>query len=91
MRNVILIFLLLFTNSCLVEFQTAPRDSSDGTSYNVYYDICYEEEPYLYSADICHYHSDGVCCEWYTESGCYEEWCNWNDFCGWEYIISYSC
>lgn len=97
MRNFILVFLLLFTSSCAIpDSYSDPYDEPYYFNSSYGYENCYEEEPYIEYAEYCYYYSDGTCCEWYVESwyddyGCYEEWCNWNDYCGWDYIDTYDC
>ena len=52
--------------------------------------VCIEEQPYPGPAYICNYYYDGMCCEWHDSYyGCWEEFCNWDDSCGWEYTGCY--
>ena len=75
------------------------RESSEPYTYEIKEDL----NLYVSERDYCDYYSDGYCCEWYVEGwsantygppsryGCYEQWCNWHDTCGWEYIDAYDC
>ena len=51
--------------------------------------VCYEEPPFYTYADYCDYYPSGTCCAWYVYdvngTACYEEWCEWDPTCGWEY------
>ncbi len=49
---------------------------------------CYGHvNPFHYSPDWCEMWHGGTCCTWdlYDASTCEEEWCWWDDHCGWEY------
>lgn len=90
-----LILLLLLTNSCVLYAEETYDHPHELHTWQEY-DICLERETYLESADYCYYFYDGVCCEWSTESWtgdeiCYEEWCKWDDSCGWEHVDTYGC
>ena len=51
-------------------------------SYERDYEWCYGDiEPYWKFPEWC----DDYCCTWYVGYGCYEEWCYWDQSCGWEY------
>lgn len=61
-------------------------------------DGCYEPEPYSWDAVIHRRYYDfggnyqGECAVWYIghiDEGWFEEWCNWPDVCGWEYVEEY--
>jgi len=93
MRLLIIAAALLTLAACEVQF-TGPDGKYDSmydtypyTTYN--YDVCYEEPPYYEAAEYCEEYADAYCCEWYSYSDgwevCYEEWCVWDDVCGWEY------
>jgi hypothetical protein len=78
----------------------------NGYSYNSYdsydsYGYCHEDEPYYYEPvqrvdyfNDYNYHYEGTCSTWLVDSYHgrreYEEWCNWEDTCGWEYVASYA-
>lgn len=84
MRLILLVITLLLFSGC--EY-TVIADSTPPAMYS--YEVCYEEPPYYESADSCIEYLSGYCCEWYVYSTnweiCYEEWCSWDDMCGWEY------
>ena len=48
------------------------------------------EDPFYYSPDWCDSWNGGTCCTWdlYDASYCGEEWCWWDDYCGWEYSVT---
>ncbi len=58
-------------------------------------EVCYEPEPYNWYAEVYyeHYNHEGFyvgeCGEWYVGQGWHEEWCNWIDVCGWEFVGEY--
>ncbi len=84
MRSILLCVVLLISPACeiTVDAEPAPADIYS-------YEVCYEEPPYYESPDSCIEYYGGYCCEWYVYSTnweiCYEEWCSWDDMCGWEY------
>ena len=47
-------------------------------------------EPYMWPApEHCDIYNNGRCCTYYTndvnDRKCYDEWCKWDEGCGWEY------
>jgi len=72
----ILVSTILLASGCYVEVEPA-------------FTVCYEEPPFYTYADYCEYYSGGICCGWYVYdmngTPCYEEWCEWDPTCGWEY------
>lgn len=84
MRLILLVVTLLLFSGC--EY-TVITDSTPSDMYS--YEVCYEESPYYENPDSCTEYLSGYCCEWYVDSTnweiCYEEWCSWDDMCGWEY------
>ena len=97
MKRIILpIIIAMLLSACGVVIETSHHDhSQDG------HDHCYEDEPhhhepiqveYYYNYHTGYY--EGVCAVWYVNSYYvrrkYEEWCNWGNTCGWEYVASYA-
>lgn len=89
MRYIAFVGLLaLMTAGCEVYIEGEPVHDHASTA-------CYEPEPYSWRAE--HYRDYynnanffvGECGEWYVGQGWYEEWCNWNDVCGWEFVAEY--
>ena len=66
----------------------------EGTTHE-HHEVCHEPEPYSWSAEVYHEHYNhegfyvGECGEWFVGQGWHEEWCNWFDVCGWEYVGEY--
>jgi hypothetical protein len=88
MRLLTVALLSLVLTAC--EISMTPTTPSSYTTHSSYvYEVCYEEAPYYDSPDYCEEYAEGYCCEWYSYSTtwdvCYEEWCVWDDVCGWEY------
>jgi hypothetical protein len=63
--------------------------SSEVTQYYIVEEekLCSEYDPYYYAPDYCDYGQE-YCCTW-TDIGSYETYC-WNEWCGWELVISES-
>ena len=80
---------MLATTGCEVYIEGEATHSHEHTT------TCYEPEPYERYAEEyqVHYNHKGLyvgeCGEWYMGQGWYEEWCNWADSCGWEYVGEY--
>lgn len=97
MKTILTIMALIMLAACEIVVATPEPVVTSPTihtapdyGYTSYYqEVCYEEMPYYSDADYCEYYSSGSCCEWYSYSDawdhCYEEWCVWDDVCGWEY------
>jgi hypothetical protein len=83
MKLIMLAVILFISPAC--ELTVA----ADNPTIAYSYEVCYEEPPYYEQADSCTEYYGGYCCEWYVYSSnweiCYEEWCSWDDMCGWEY------
>jgi hypothetical protein len=87
MKVIILGFLFL---SLCVGCSEVISGSSSGTAETT----CHNEsplfQPYTYPApEHCDIFDSGRCCSYYTSDvnarKCYEEWCIWDEDCGWEY------
>ena len=55
----------------------------------------YDSKPYLHDAVYCdHFEFSGItpessCCVWDTGFGCFERWCVWKAFCGWDFSLDF--
>ena len=89
----LLLFILLNISGCIFEHDDYRHNHGytwsmeSYTGHSVYYsqNTCWEAEPYYYPPDYCESYYGGECCNWYIGYGCYEEWCVWDHYCGWEY------
>jgi hypothetical protein len=55
----------------------------------VYYESCYDE-PYSTAPEWCDWYDDGTtCCVWYSDTGWYEEYCQWEYDTCWDYNGSF--
>ena len=85
------LFLLFFTISCgEAEIE---NENSDNFSTMQTGTLCHEEPPletyWWPTPEHCQVYDDRRCCIWYTDEvngrRCYDEWCVWDESCGWEF------
>ena len=91
MRLLLIALAFVAFTACELRLDSPPHNYGNysHSTYSYDYGVCYEEPPYYSVADYCDEYVEGYCCEWYSYStnwdACYEEWCVWDDVCGWEY------
>ena len=84
------IICILLAGCIMVEKPNTYDHSGSAPYVEVIYEYpCSDVEPYNYNAAWCDSGWDYICCTWYIGWGCREEWCLWDDSCGWEYIDDY--
>jgi hypothetical protein len=101
-RIVLSIAAVMLLSACEVVVEPY-HDRYSHNSYESYdsYGYCHEDEPYYHEPQEAEYYFDhhtgyyeGVCATWLVGShhnrSTFEEWCNWEDTCGWEYVASYT-
>ena len=84
----IFVISILFASACTISAETDEASNYHQSSYYEEYDssYCYEEEPFYHVAEYCEEYDNALCCQWDTgDYDCVEEWCFWDDICGWEY------
>lgn len=92
MRNVLFLLSVLVFGGCDVYIEEPHRHSVVTYEYQEY---CDDSEPYWSPAEEYHIYYDyygyyeGECGIWYLGHGYYEEWCLWEDQCGWDYVTSW--
>lgn len=101
MKKLLFFALASLTGCESVHFNTSPSPQhhhyqpSHYEHEYVYYDYCDDSEPYYEPAHQYYVYTDiygnfeGECGVWYFGYGFREEWCNWNDFCGWEMMAEW--
>jgi hypothetical protein len=100
MKRIILsVVAVMLLSACEVVVEPYHNGYSYG-SYNQH-GYCHEEKPYSHRPIQSHDQYDnydhwyeGTCSIWLvnvrTDRRDYEEWCDWVDSCGWEFIASYT-
>ena len=82
----LLLTLTLISARCT--FDVEPMSPHDSSYVEVVYYECYEE-PYWEYPEWCDHFDNNTCCTWYIGSGCYEEWCDWDDYGCWDYEVQW--
>ena len=99
MKRIILsLATLMLLSAC--EIVVEPYHGS-GYTYHNQYGYCDERKPYHHAPEeeeyYYSYHTgayEGICATWLVDVRHgryeYEDWCNWENTCGWEFIVSYA-
>ena len=99
MKRIILsVVAVMLLSAC--EVVVEPYHGS-GYTYHNQYGYCDERKPYHHAPEeeeyYYSYHTgayEGVCATWLVDIRHgryeYEDWCNWENTCGWEFIVSYA-
>ncbi|MAG27087.1 hypothetical protein CMI47_16240 [Candidatus Pacearchaeota archaeon] len=90
------IIILLLLHGCLYVEESPHSSTHDSSHVEIYHNhYCDYTEPYEYTPDLCIMYQSSqppaefTCCVWYVGWGWSEEWCIWNDSCGWKFNTEY--
>ena len=97
MKGALVLSLLFSLAGCDVYMARTPTTHHNAHDHYEYttYTYCDESEPYWeFAEEYIEYYDhygywEGECGIWYVGNGYYEEWCIWQDSCGWEFVHSW--